>query len=151
AERNRLSVDDLHRYEKYAPRMDLFGLAAYLDAAVKTKGAETLSRSLAGQILSHANQSGGQFRFNESWDDGYYQMLSTPMRTNCAVLSSLLDYGQTTQGAELVGDVPFKLVRVITQTRGDRDHWENTQENVFCSSALAKYASLYEKDSPALK
>jgi uncharacterized protein YfaS (alpha-2-macroglobulin family) len=151
AERNRLTLDDLSRYEKYAPQMDLFGLAAYLDAAVKVKGAEPLSRSLAGRILAHANQSSGQFHFSETWDDGYYQMLGTPMRSNCAILSALLDYGETTDGAALVGDVPFKLVRTITQTRGDRDHWENTQENVFCTTALSKYASLHEKDTPSLQ
>jgi alpha-2-macroglobulin len=151
AERNRVSRADLQRYEKYAPEMDLFGLAAYLDAAVKVKGAEDLARSLAGQILAHANQSGGQFHFSENWDDGYFQMLGTPMRSNCAILSAFLDYGATSQGAALVGDVPFKLVRMITQTRGNRDHWENTQENVFCSSALAQYAALYEKDTPALQ
>jgi uncharacterized protein YfaS (alpha-2-macroglobulin family) len=118
---------------------------------VQVPGAGTLARSLAGRILAHANQSGGQFQFTETWDDGYYQMLSTPMRSNCAVLTALAHYGETPQGAALVGDVPFKLVRVITQTRGDRDHWENTQENVYCLSALAQYAALYEKDAPALK
>src|ERR1700724_2756531 len=151
AERDRVSLADLRRYEKYAPQIDLFGLAAYLDAAVKIKGADGLARSLAGRILAHANQSGGQFQFTEPWDDGYYQLLSTPMRSNCAVLSALLHYGETSQGAALVGDVPFKLVRAITQTRGARDHWENTQENVFCTTALAEYAALYEKDTPALK
>ena len=151
AERNRVTLADLQRYEKYTPRMDLFGLAAYLDAAVKVKGADGVARSAAGLILSHANQSGGQFHFSENWDDGYYQMLGTPMRSNCAILSTFLDYGETPQGAALVGDVPFKLVRTITQTRGSRDHWENTQENVFCSAALARYAALYERDTPALK
>jgi hypothetical protein len=146
-----LSLDDLTRYEKYAPRMDLFGLAAYLDSAIHVKGAERLARSLAGQILSHANQSGGHFQFTETWDDGYSQLLATPMRSNCATLSALLHYAETPDGAALVGDVPFKLVRVITQTRGARDHWENTQENVFCTSALAEYAALYEKDAQALQ
>jgi uncharacterized protein YfaS (alpha-2-macroglobulin family) len=151
AERDRVSLADLRRYEKYAPQMDLFGLAAYLDAAARIKGADGLARSLAGRILAHANQSGGQFQFTEPWDDGYYQTLSTPMRSNCAVLSALLNYGETSQGAALVGDVPFKLVRAITQTRGNRDHWENTQENVFCTTALAEYAARYEKDTPALQ
>jgi uncharacterized protein YfaS (alpha-2-macroglobulin family) len=151
AERKKITVPDLQRYEKYIPQMDLFGLAAYLDAAVKVKGADALARSVAGEILSHANQSGGQFHFSEKWDDGYFQMLATPMRSNCAILDAFLDYGETPQGAALVGDVPFKLVRVITQTRGSRDHWENTQENVFCTSALAHYAALYEKDTPAMK
>jgi uncharacterized protein YfaS (alpha-2-macroglobulin family) len=151
AERNRLSLADASRYEKYAPQMDLFGLAAYLDAVVNVKGGGDLARSLAQRILAHGNQSGGQFQFTENWDDGYYQLLGTPMRSNCAVLTALLHYGESAQGAALVGDVPFKLVRAITQTRGSRDHWENTQENVFCTKALAEYAAVYEKDTPALQ
>ena len=150
AERNQVSLADLQRYEKYVPGMDLFGLAAYLDAAVHVKGADSLARTVAGQILAHANQSGGQFQFSETWDDGYYQMLGTPLRSNCAILSAFLRYGETEQGASLVADVPFKLVRAITQTRGNRDHWENTQENVFCTSALAQYSALYEKETPAM-
>jgi uncharacterized protein YfaS (alpha-2-macroglobulin family) len=38
AERQKVTLPDLQRYEKYIPKMDLFGLAAYLDAAVKVKG-----------------------------------------------------------------------------------------------------------------
>jgi alpha-2-macroglobulin len=150
AERNQVSLADVQRYEKYVPEMDLFGLAAYLDAAVHVKGADSLARTIAGQILAHANQSGGQFQFSETWDDGYYQMLGTPLRSNCAILSAFLQYGETAQGASLVGDVPFKLVRAITQARGDRDHWENTQENVLCTSALAQYSVLYERETPAM-
>jgi uncharacterized protein YfaS (alpha-2-macroglobulin family) len=151
AGRNRLSLADARRYEQYAPRMDLFGLAAYLDAVVHVEGGEALARSLVTRILAHANQSGGQFQFTETWDDGYYQLLGTPMRSNCAVLTALLHYGETPAGAALVGDVPFKLVRAISQTRGSRDHWENTQENLFCTTALTQYAALYEKSPPSLQ
>jgi len=62
------------------------------------------------------------------------------MRSNCAVLSSLLHYGETPQGAAIVGDVPFKLVRVITQTRGARDHWENTRRT--CSARRRSWTTL---------
>ncbi len=44
AERQKVTLPDLQRYEKYIPKMDLFGLAAYLDAAVKVKGGENLAR-----------------------------------------------------------------------------------------------------------
>lgn len=151
AERGQLKLADLQRYETYAPRMDLFGLAAYLDTAVKVKGAEALASTLTRQILTHANQSGGQFHFSETWDDGYSQMLATPLRGECAILNAFLHYGETRDGAKIVGDVPFKLVRSITQSRGSRDHWENTQENLYCISALAAYAAIYEKQTPALE
>jgi alpha-2-macroglobulin len=150
AERHLLKTADLQRYEPYAAQMDLFGLAAFLDAAVKVKGAEDLAGSLARRILAHGNQSAGQFQFSETWDDGYSQMLATPMRSECAILSAFLHYGETGEGAKLLGDVPFKLVRSITQSRGSRDHWENTQENLYCTSALAEYAAIYEKQTPAL-
>jgi uncharacterized protein YfaS (alpha-2-macroglobulin family) len=150
AERHLLKTADLQRYEPYAAQMDLFGLAAFLDAAVKVKGAEVLAGSLARQILAHSNQSAGQFQFNETWDDGYSQMLATPLRSECAILTAFLHYGETDAGAKLLGDVPFKLVRGITQSRGSRDHWDNTQENLYCTSALAEFAAIYEKQAPAL-
>ena len=49
------------------------------------------------------------------------------------------------------GDVPFELVRAITQARGNRDHWENTQENMFCMSSLLDYAQRYEAVTPAMR
>ena len=150
AERDRLSLTDLLRYEKYIPQMDLFGLAAYLNASLRIKGGAELSTTLAKTILSHANQSGGQFHFSETLDNGYLQILATPMRSECAILSALLHYGETPYGAQLTGDVPFKLVRSITQSRGSRDHWQNTQENLYCTSALVDYSAVYEKDTPAL-
>lgn len=48
----------------------------------------------------------------------------------------------------MAADIPFKLVRYITQSRKNRDHWENTQENVFCMNGLIDFSKLYEKESP---
>jgi uncharacterized protein YfaS (alpha-2-macroglobulin family) len=42
-------------------------------------------------------------------------------------------------------------VRQITQSRGSRDYWENTQENVYCMGALADYSRKYEKETPQLR
>src|SRR3546814_11833694 len=38
----------------------------------------------------------------------------------------------------------MKLTRTITQARGARTHWANTQENVFCTRALIDYADKFE-------
>jgi uncharacterized protein YfaS (alpha-2-macroglobulin family) len=51
----------------------------------------------------------------------------------------------------IAGDVPFELVRAITQARGARDHWENTQENMFCVNSLLDYAQRYEAVAPDLR
>jgi uncharacterized protein YfaS (alpha-2-macroglobulin family) len=150
AERGKVTLADLRRYSEQVPRMDLFGMAAYLRASLLVQGAESLAAGTAQSILAHADQSGGKFQFTERWDDGYRQLLATPGRSQCAILQAFLDYERTPAGARLVGDVPFKLARQITQSRGSRDHWENTQENLYCLSALADYSREYEKDTPQL-
>jgi len=45
-------------------------------------------------------------------------------------------------------ELPFKLVRAISQRRQGHDYWPNTQENVYCSTALADYAERYESAHP---
>jgi uncharacterized protein YfaS (alpha-2-macroglobulin family) len=73
------------------------------------------------------------------------------MRTQCAVLSALTRAPDSQDGpGTLDGAAAFSLVRTITQSRGDRLHWENAQENVFCMNALADYARRFEDPSPAL-
>ncbi|MEJ2088450.1 MAG: hypothetical protein P8Y69_08275 [Gammaproteobacteria bacterium] len=47
-------------------------------------------------------------------------------------------------------NTPTAMTRAITETRGNRDHWENTQENMFCMNALVDYARRYEKEPPNL-
>jgi uncharacterized protein YfaS (alpha-2-macroglobulin family) len=86
--------------------------------------------------------------FSETIDDSYTRILASPLRANAAVLSALLAFGETPEGRETAGDIPYKLVRFITQSRKKRDHWENTQENVFCMNALVEYSRLYEVEKP---
>jgi len=74
AERKRLSLEDLGRYEKYARRWIFSGWRRTWMPPCRFRAPAPWRRSLAGRILAHANQSGGQFQFTETWDDGYYQM-----------------------------------------------------------------------------
>jgi hypothetical protein len=128
--------------------MTLFGKAHFLLAASGVKGSDNIRADVCNRILAHAVESGGKFVFSEVIDDSYSRILSSALRTNGAVLSALAAYGRTDQGRQLVGDVPFKLVRTITRSRKNRDHWENTQENMFCLNALIDYSRGYESESP---
>jgi hypothetical protein len=67
------------------------------------------------------------------------------------ILDSFTALGENKKYEKLVGDVPFKLVRFITQSRKSRDHWENTQENMFCLNALIDYSRVYEKTTPNME
>ncbi|MBW1848612.1 MAG: large extracellular alpha-helical protein, partial [Deltaproteobacteria bacterium] len=136
SDQGRIDLSDLDRYQSHVSMMDLFGKAHYLHAALNVKGGQSIALDAAKQILAHSSQTGGKFFFNETLDDSYKRILATPMRANGAILSAFTQLSETKEGSNLVGDVPFKLVRSITQIRGNRDHWENTQENVFCMNAL---------------
>jgi uncharacterized protein YfaS (alpha-2-macroglobulin family) len=146
----RIELADLERYRSHVSMMDLFGKAHYLHAALNVEGGQSIALDVAKQILAHSSQTGGKFFFNETLDDSYKRILATPVRANGAILSSFIKLAKTKVGATLVGDVPFKLVRSITQIRGNRDHWENTQENVFCMNALIDYSRVYENKAPKM-
>lgn len=147
-----LTDTDIERYHKYVPQMDLFGKAHYLQASVQTKGvADSIRNETLDSILGHASQSGGKFQFNEEWDDSYSYILATPLRSNCAILSALLQVQKDSTMSKKVGDIPYKMVRSITQSRGNRDHWENTQENLFCLNSIVDYARVYESQAPSMK
>jgi hypothetical protein len=143
-----IRLSDLQRYRPHVPQMSLFGKAHFLLAALGVTGSDALRAEVADLILAHANQSGGKFVFSEVIDDSYARILSSALRTNAAILSALTAYSRTNAGRQQVGDIPFKLVRYITRSRKNRDHWENTQENMFCLNALIDYSRAYERDAP---
>jgi uncharacterized protein YfaS (alpha-2-macroglobulin family) len=151
AERGALTRYDREWYRRHVPAMSLLGRAHSLQAALAVAATGALQREVLDRILGHAVQSGGKLSFNEPLDDGYVRILSTPMRTQCAILSGLSRFAAKPGGAALVGDMPARLVRAVTQERGRRDHWENTQENLFCMNALIDYARVYEQSPPALQ
>jgi len=151
AKNNQLTLDDLERYRLHVSQMSLFGKNYFVQAAMQVKGGEGYASEVAKLMLSHASQSGGKFTFNEELDDSYSRILSSPLRENCAILSTFTALGEQPDGKDLVEDIPFKLVRMITQARGSRTHWENTQENVFCMNALTDYARIYEKVKPSMQ
>lgn len=152
AQQGRINKDTVLRYRDHVPQMSLFGKAHYLLAASKVQDADEIMTDVTRDILSHSVQSAGKFQFNEAFSGDYQRILETPMRTQCAVLSALIATAKkistTPEGQRLLEDVPFKLVRAITQRRGKRDHWENTQENLFCMNALRDYQNAYEQAAP---
>ncbi len=146
AEHGKIRRSHLARHRPHLPEMSLFGKAHFLLAAIKVQGTEAMRKEVCNLILAHANQSGGKFVFSETIDDSYTRILSSALRTNGAILSALVAFGETDLGSRMVADIPFKLVRYLTQSRKNRDHWENTQENMFCMNALIDYSRVYEKE-----
>ncbi|EFK07307.1 conserved hypothetical protein [delta proteobacterium NaphS2] len=148
AEKGKLEPSDLERYAPHLKEMSLFGKAQFLLAALALPKTEKMRTLAAGLILGHGNESAGKMVFSEPIDDGFTRILASPLRTNGAILSALVAYAGTDQGKSAVGDIPFKLVRFITQARKKTDHWENTQSNIFCMKGLMDYAKQFENKNP---
>jgi hypothetical protein len=150
AKRGKVTLADLQRYREHVEYMSLFGKAHYLQAALAVAGGETIAREVEQVILQASIRSGGKIAFNEVLDDGYLRISATPLNSNCAILSAITKGALGNGEIGTASDVPFELVRAITQARGTRDHWENTQENMFCMSSLLDYAQRYERVTPAM-
>ncbi|MCV6639472.1 alpha-2-macroglobulin family protein [Candidatus Albibeggiatoa sp. nov. NOAA] len=146
AKQQKVTREDIKRYRPHVDKMSLFGQAMYLQAAVQIPRTQRIQTEVVDKILSHANQTSGRVSFVEDLDSNYKRLLSSPLRTECVILSSLLQYDEASKGKTEVGDMPFKLVRQITKARQQKGHWENTQENMFCMNALIDYARIYEKE-----
>lgn len=148
ADHNKIDRDDLERYRSHVKEMTLFGKAHYLMALTRVDDTDELQDEVQKMIRAHANETGGKFIFGEKVDFVYKRMLNSSLRTNCAVLSAFLANEDPKQGKRKSTDVPFKLVRTVTQTRKNKTRWENTQENMFCMNALVEFSRAYEKSKP---
>ena len=148
AKHGKITRNDINRYHSHVERMDLFGKAMFLSAALQVPGTQRIRNDVADKILAHANQTSGNVSFSEELDSSYKHILSSSLRTQCVILSSLSGYDKTMGQNSNVGQIPFKLVRNITKMQDRKGYWGNTQENMYCMNALIDYASVYEKDQP---
>ncbi len=149
--KGKADAEMVKRHFEHIEQMDLFGKAQMLEAAIRVGKQDEIVDKITDNILSSSNETGGRIVFNETQDDGYSRMLSSVPRTNCAVLSSLLLLGDSAKGAEKLRDIPFRLARTIRTMRGQKDHFENSQENLFCMNSMVDYAKRYEKVEPAME
>jgi uncharacterized protein YfaS (alpha-2-macroglobulin family) len=153
AKANAITRGDLQRYTSNTRGMSIYGKAALLDAAVTLNAPSETVRDITRQILSTSNESDATFKLSEVMDTASTRILSSEMRSHCAVLDAFLSAikrSGATKNRELETIIP-KLVRSITLERKRKDRWENTQENTICVHALARYSEMYEKQTPHLE
>jgi alpha-2-macroglobulin len=149
AKHGKISRNDLKRYQLHVDNMSLFAKAMFLQAIMDIPLTNLLAEEVLAKILSHANYTATRIAFVENLDSNYKQLLSSPLRTECAILSALVRYADTDRATD-VADLPTRLVRQITQARQHSGRWQNTQENMFCSKALIDYAHKYETETVAM-
>jgi len=149
-ENGKANQSDVARHRSKLSYMSLFGKANFLEAALTVQDEESVGETV-DLLMASMDQTAGKFQFLENWQEGRQYIIDTPMRANCAILSAMVRVGSESVHAKKVGDIPFKLVRMITQTRGSREHWENTQENIFCMQALKDFSNVYERETPDFK
>lgn len=140
AQRGKLSAAELARQQAQLPRMGLFGEALFAQAAALTQGGDGAMQLAQARLLARGERSAGTLLLADEGDGDEAWLLGSPLRGNCAALSALLADRQIDAG------LAQRLTRAITQARGARTHWANTQENVFCTRALIDYAARFEAE-----
>lgn len=142
AQRGKLKSADLERYASALPRMGLFGQALFLQAADRVDGSDAVRRQALNLILSRGQESAGSLSLREDEESSWHWwLLGSELRANCAALSALV----ARHGDEpALQELPMKLTRSIGEARGQRSHWSNTQENLFCTRAFIEYAERFE-------
>ncbi|MYD45779.1 MAG: hypothetical protein F4W92_05450 [Gammaproteobacteria bacterium] len=140
------SQEDLSRYSSEIQNMNLFGLAHILTAATNTDNAETIAELAFDSIMNDRMLVDGSVEFVESVPSIYNFILNSHTRTNCMVLEALSRFSKL--APDLVEhDEMFPLVQTVMSFRGDRAHWSNTQENVYCVNALLTYSKFFGSDN----
>jgi uncharacterized protein YfaS (alpha-2-macroglobulin family) len=150
APHGKVTREDMHRTHAHVQEMSLFGKAYYLLALTQVADTADMQAEVVDMLRAHANETSGKLVFSEEVDIAYQRLLYSSLRTNCAILSALVAYDTAQASGTTASDVPSKLVRTITQTRQNRVHWSNTQENIFCTNALLDFSQAYERDEPHL-
>ncbi|SEQ77751.1 hypothetical protein SAMN04488038_110167 [Solimonas aquatica] len=145
AQHGQLDAAELRRYLPLLPRMGLFGETMLADAAAHTKGAEAVSEAAWQRLLARGQQSAANLLLRADEQDDNPWLLGSPLRANCAALSAL-----AARHAPGEDELAAKLARAITQARGTRLWWRNTQEDLYCTRAIVDYARVYESAPLAL-
>ncbi|MDY6992201.1 MAG: alpha-2-macroglobulin family protein, partial [Pseudomonadota bacterium] len=148
APHNKITRADLQRYQPHLQHMDLWGQAHFLQAALTVPQTKSLRQTVIENLLGHMEQTTGKVVFQEQLANRYKHILSSQLRTQCAILSGFMAYSDALPAT--VADIPLKLVRQISATRKSQGHWHNTQENIFCLQALTDYQRRYEQQPPQM-
>ncbi len=146
AEHGKITRKEILVYMPHVQSMSLFGKAHFLRALVHTKNTSAAQRKVMNIIQSKANETGGKYLYSERINANFRHLLYSSTRSQCAILSSMLAY--ETKEKNRSTDIPFKLLRAITAERKRSGRWNNTQDNMFCMSALIDYSKVYEKQPP---
>ena len=125
-------------------RLSLFGKALLLDLAVASHDGDSTARILTS-LLARSEQTSGSMSFQETEADAYSSLLASPLRANCAVLDAFVSVARA-GGPEAQSVKPLlgRLVKWIDERRATGGAWPNSQENVFCTTAEAHYARVFE-------
>ena len=151
AKEGSVDAQDVLRLKDQRSQMGLFAQSHYLEALdrVKTQSPQVrlLAKQVLDQILSSADESAGKLVFAEPNEMREAEVLDSQTRSQCAILSALMTHAaKLGEGADAIGLRAIKLAQAIERVRGGKEHWLNTQENMFCLRALAEYSRVYEKD-----
>ena len=138
--RNKVKESQVNALFAKRKSLHLMGLSFLMSAAKLGAQASEIIDTLRNEILARSNITSGKVQFEDAPNAYMPRFLGSPMRTNCRMLTALLETGKAT-------DLIEPLAKHILNGR-DQNRWNNTQENVYCFKAMVDYARQFEKTMP---
>ncbi len=151
AERDKIGLPDILRYHPQIPAMSLFGKALYFRALLAAGGTLGQQWEVLDALLAHADRSAGGVVFRETLDTGFSALLSSTTRDNAAILGALIARVKANPTDRSMRELAVNLMRTISESRKARNHWPNTQDNLFVALALTDYAKFFEGRQPDMQ
>ncbi len=152
AKEGELVSGEIKRFWKDYDEMSRFGQFHYFLASVYKDEDKEIQKDSLKKILGNIVLDAGKVRFNETLDDGFYRMHSSPVRTQCSGLWAASIAHKKGVNKDWLDDLPSKLARSVTLDMRTADkYWRTTQETIYCMNALITYANVFESTKPNFK
>ena len=140
-----LTVDLLERYMQSMKHANVFDLANFLSAALRTPGADSHVEKAWALLLNRSSRTEETLHFEEAMDPVSGVAGASRLRSHCAVLSALAHAYQDRRAFASSRDVEG-LVRWVRKSGGFERR--STWELAFCLLALSDYTGTQEASHP---
>ena len=140
-----LTVDLLERYVESMKYANVFGLANFLSAALRTSGADSLADQVRSRLFNYSSRTDQTLHFEKAMDPVSGVAGASRLRSQCAVLSALVYAYKDGRAFASSNDIEA-LTRWIRSAGGFSGG--TTQESAFCLLAVSDYASAQEQNDP---
>ncbi|MCY3541915.1 MAG: MG2 domain-containing protein [Gammaproteobacteria bacterium] len=140
-----LKEADLVLFSDQVGQMDLFGLSQYLMASITLDPTHSLIPKIFEKIMNRRSLVDGAVEFVESVPHRFSKILHSDTRSLCSIFEALTKLSDTT-GISIDISELNELSNSVRFARESQPYWRNTQDNVYCTTAMITFFDYVDSD-----